>query len=342
MFPRMQFIGAAPTVDQEPWGKAFSASVVGHGALVLFFLMFSHSKPPEFQTILTEVNFMEREPALEVREIAGGGQAESGGGSILGAPGQVAQGASHPEMSNVVPYSSPAGTPDGNVVTAEPMSGPIVALGEIGMIGQRKGSLAPLAGRTEGDASAPALKTLPTGSVKSGPSQPIALGTQDIGEIRKKDGALGVPLLKSGLAGGSGTGEGKLKGLAGFGTENRKATLENLKPNPLEKDSWGNKNGPFSMEGPLKYRKILKLELPPYPRWAEEKGIEPVVSYRIWVDPKGRVKETMYLERASGYNELDGLVRESLRRFVFVTIPNDQPQEDEWGVATFRFTFRKK
>ncbi len=341
MFPRMQFAFSGPVVDQEPWGKAFSASMAGHAALVILFLMFSHSKPPEFQTILTEVNFMEREPAPEVREIARGG-GESGGGSILGAPGQVSQGASHPEMTNVVPYSSPTGTPNGNVVTAEPMSGPIVALGEIGMIGSKRGSLAPLAGRTEGDASAPSLKTLPTGSVKSGPSQPIALGTQDIGEIRKKEGAFGVPLLKAGLAGGAGTGEGKLKALAGLNTEGRKATLENLKPNPLEKDSWGNKNGPFSMEGPLKYRKILKLELPPYPRWAEEKGIEPVVSYRIWVDPRGRVKETMYLERASGYNELDGLVRESLRRFIFVTLPSDQPQEDEWGVATFRFTFRKQ
>jgi TonB family protein len=96
------------------------------------------------------------------------------------------------------------------------------------------------------------------------------------------------------------------------------------------------------MEGPLKYRKILKMELPPYPRWAEEQGLEASVSFRLWVDPRGRVKENLYLEKASGSGELDALAKQALQRFVFVPIPEGQPQEDEWGVATFRFEFRKE
>ena len=123
--------------------------------------------------------------------------------------------------------------------------------------------------------------------------------------------------------------------------ESRKLSYESLKANPLEKQDWGQRKGPFSIEGPLKYRKILKMELPPYPRWAEEKAIEAAVSFRLWVDPRGKVKDNFYLEKTSGYSALDELAKESLRRFVFVPLPTDQPQDDEWGVATFRFELKK-
>ena len=95
------------------------------------------------------------------------------------------------------------------------------------------------------------------------------------------------------------------------------------------------------MEGPLKYRKILKMELPPYPRWAEEKGLEMSVSIRLWVDAKGKVKDNMYLEKTSGYSELDHTAMDALKKFIFVQIPSDQAQDDEWGVATFRFELKK-
>jgi periplasmic protein TonB len=126
----------------------------------------------------------------------------------------------------------------------------------------------------------------------------------------------------------------------GDASERRKAALESLKANPIDEGKWGKQKGPFSMEGPLKYRKILNMELPVYPRWAEEKGIEASISVRLWVDAKGRVKENMYLEKTSGYSELDQTAMDALRRFKFVPIPSDQAQDDEWGVATFRFELK--
>ena len=79
------------------------------------------------------------------------------------------------------------------------------------------------------------------------------------------------------------------------------------------------------------------MELPPYPRWAEEKALEATVSIRLWVNPKGQVLENFYLERTTGYSELDHLAMDALRRFVFVPIPNNLPQEDEWGGAGYGY-----
>jgi TonB family protein len=129
-------------------------------------------------------------------------------------------------------------------------------------------------------------------------------------------------------------------GGAGDLGQKRKTAIESLKANPLDDGKWGKNTGPFSMEGPLKYRKILKMELPPYPRWAEEKGLEASVSIRLWVDPRGKVKENMYLEKTSGYSEIDHVAMEALMNFKFVPIPSDLTQEDEWGVATFRFELK--
>ncbi|OVE78069.1 hypothetical protein BVX98_01455, partial [bacterium F11] len=167
----------------------------------------------------------------------------------------------------------------------------------------------------------------------------IALDTMDLDELKKQESSIGSPLVSQNVV--SGSLPGRVKQLARANNRKKKATMEYLKTNPLDKDMWGKSKGPFSMEGPLKYRKILKMELPPYPRWAEEKGLEASVSIRLWVNPKGRVIDNMYLEKTTGYSELDHLAMEALRRFIFVSLPDDQLQEDEWGVATFRYELRK-
>jgi TonB family protein len=144
------------------------------------------------------------------------------------------------------------------------------------------------------------------------------------------------------LATGSGGPVGKGGPIGETLTAPRKTAIETLSTTPIEKDSWGKKGGPFSMEGPLKYRRIKVMQMPPYPRWAEEKGIEATVSFRLWVDPKGKVRpEKVYLEKTSGYSELDAAAKDSLIKFVFVPIPDGQPAEDEWGVATFKFELKK-
>jgi TonB family protein len=338
--------GPIQTRDPEPWGKAFSYSLFFHGAAVMLMLLLSMSEKKAVQTILREVTFIEKPvvtaaPEQAVSEGSGGKGTRVGEGSVgSGFQGKVERAASHPEMANVVPLSSPAGSAKGQVVTGVPMSGPIVSMGELGMVGVKKGGLRPLAGRTVGTAGGNP-ESLPTGVVElKGTGPVIALAKEEVAAIQKKESSLGVPLISRQVVGNSL--EGKVRQLAANALgEPRKVTPELLKANPLDSEKWGKRQGPFSMEGPLKYRKILKMELPPYPRWAEEQGIEATVSFRLWVDAKGKVKDNFYLEKTSGYSELDYLAKESLRRFNFVAIPSDQPQEDEWGVATFRFELKK-
>jgi TonB family protein len=340
---QLLFAGVPPVREPEPWGRAYFYSVIGHGTLALLFFLLPKTQPQAPKTVLTEVKFVEAIPLPVISDQPAAGGAAGGRETGAGMTGRVEKVESHTNLANRVPLSSPAGEPGGEVVTNLPMAGPIVPLGELGMVGKRRGALVPLTGRTEGrKASGP--MNLPTGVVGSDKGGHITLARADIGQIRKQEASVGVPLISQKVVGdtiGESVGS-RMRHLATNAVgERRKPARESLKANPHDKDKWGKGKGPFSMEGPLKYRKILKLELPPYPRWAEEQGVEASVSFRLWVDPKGRVKDNMYLEKASGYSELDHLAKEALMKFVFVPLPGDQPQEDEWGVATFRFEFKK-
>ena len=96
-------------------------------------------------------------------------------------------------------------------------------------------------------------------------------------------------------------------------------------------------NSAFWISGPLKNREILKMRLPRYPRWAEEKGLEAQVSIRLTVNVRGQVKTNLTVERTSGFTELDQLAVESLRMFVFRPLQEKETLREEWGVATFNF-----
>jgi TonB family protein len=201
----------------------------------------------------------------------------------------------------------------------------------------------PLAGRTEGGAPAKPAGLMPLGGTGEGGSgNAVALSKENLSDIQKRQPGMGVTLSRSGLAEGGVRAGGGMPMASGAGVKERKINFESLKANPNEKMDWGNQKGPFSMEGPLKYRKIVKFTPPPYPRWAEEQGIETSVSYRLWVDPRGRVRDNnMYLEKASGYSEIDNLARDALLKMIFVPLPPETAQEDEWGIATFRFELKK-
>jgi TonB family protein len=95
----------------------------------------------------------------------------------------------------------------------------------------------------------------------------------------------------------------------------------------------------FTVNGPLKGRKIVKMTLPKYPRWAEQRGLEARVAVRITVNPRGKVKAGMLTEQTSGYPELDELVRDAVAKFVFA--PAQQGEGDQWGILTFNFSLKK-
>jgi TonB family protein len=323
--------------DDEPWGKAFTSSVAAHAALVALFMMTAKPQRPVEGPVLTEVNFVEQPapeaPAPAAAEAAGGAQ-------DLPSQSPMPSAAAPQVVSFAAPSAAPAAA---QPVSAPIFSGPIAAAGEVGGIGMKKAALAPLISNRD---AAPVKRgpiamagSLGTTGGKGGP--PIALTTQGVEDIRRKGGT-GIPLISQSVGGGTGPVGSKVVAAAdGTLTAPRKAPVESLKAGPIVQDAWGKKNSPFSMEGPLKYRRIKVMQMPPYPRWAEEKGIEATVSFRIWVDSKGKVKENMYLEKTSGYSDLDAVVKESLLKFTFVPLPSGAPEEDEWGVATFKFELKK-
>jgi len=340
--PPSLFTGLQTVKESTPWPRALSYSTGTHSLLLLLLIFFGFQKEGPVKTYITEINFIEKPKvgvALTPVETTGVSGAKDSRGTV-GATLKNAQPVeSHQDLPKNVPVSSPQGSAQGTVVTAMPMTGPIVPVGEIGMIGKKKAALLPMTGATEGRRVTGTM-TVATGKAdEAGPQ--IALATQDIGDIKKKESSLGLPLVSDRVVADSMGDRMKVLASNSLG-ERRKPAAESLKANPFDKEKWGKAKGPFSIEGPLKYRKIVKMELPIYPRWAEEQGIEASVSFRLWVDPKGKVKDNMYLEKASGYSELDGLAKQALSKFVFIQLPSDQPQEDEWGVATFRFEFSKK
>ena len=101
----------------------------------------------------------------------------------------------------------------------------------------------------------------------------------------------------------------------------------------------GKRSGPsFSITGPLSSRKILKKVLPPYPKWAEEKGVSAVVQLRFWVTPEGSVKRNSFIERTSGSGSWDKSVKKALEQWRFAPLPPNVVQETQWGVITVKFT----
>ncbi|MCB4791442.1 MAG: energy transducer TonB [Elusimicrobia bacterium] len=90
--------------------------------------------------------------------------------------------------------------------------------------------------------------------------------------------------------------------------------------------------------GPVTNRKVITSYLPVYPGWARAKHIEADVVIKFFVSPEGKVREKVYIERTSGYIQLDRLTTEALQRWVFE--PVEDSKGDQWGIITFRFLLK--
>jgi TonB family protein len=100
-------------------------------------------------------------------------------------------------------------------------------------------------------------------------------------------------------------------------------------------------NDLFAIDGALARRRILKMSLPRYPRWAEEKGIEAQISVRLAATVRGDVEPDLYILRTSGYPELDRLVLDAVKSIVFAPEPDSDAGRQDIGVVTFNFKLRK-
>lgn len=101
----------------------------------------------------------------------------------------------------------------------------------------------------------------------------------------------------------------------------------------------------FAISGSLGKRRILKLKLPRYPRWAEEKGVEATIAVWLAATPQGEVESNLYIVRTSGYPEWDRLIIDVVKQIRFAPLPDEDALREDTGVATFNFklkrTFRK-
>ncbi len=94
------------------------------------------------------------------------------------------------------------------------------------------------------------------------------------------------------------------------------------------------------ISGEVKTREILHKENPVVPRWLEEKGVEAEVVIAFVVNPDGEVGDRLYVEKTSGYAELDKLAVDALKKYVFAPLPLNVKQAEQKGSIVIRFTFR--
>jgi len=92
----------------------------------------------------------------------------------------------------------------------------------------------------------------------------------------------------------------------------------------------------ISITGEIRSRKVLKSLLPEYPVGLAGEGIEPVVVLRFTVLSDGRVKDRIFIKRTSGYGELDKLVINAMKKWVFAPTA----RREETGEIIFRFSLK--
>lgn len=105
----------------------------------------------------------------------------------------------------------------------------------------------------------------------------------------------------------------------------------------LKTPTQAKKQTEIAIAGPISERKILKKFLPKYPSWAIEKGISGYVILKIWVTPDGKVEDNIEIVETSGYPQLDKIVMEAIREWLFAPLDENTKKEIQWGIIKFRF-----
>ncbi len=121
-------------------------------------------------------------------------------------------------------------------------------------------------------------------------------------------------------------------------------TVKIDKPTPVvkaaaqEKIEITQKKGALLITGQIANRRVIRAAKPPYPLWAQEKGIQAEVFVNVTVKPDGTVKDNAYIQTSSGYGELDQLAMEAIMQFIFAPSAGSA---DETGVVVFRFQLER-
>ncbi len=113
-------------------------------------------------------------------------------------------------------------------------------------------------------------------------------------------------------------------------------TVAPISAAPIQQALPKEKKKMFQITGPLADRKIITQVAPEYPEWAQQQGIESTVVLEFTVDSAGDVKPTIIVRRTTGYQKLDDVAIQALRRWKFV--PLTDVNRDEVGLITFNFS----
>jgi TonB family protein len=115
-------------------------------------------------------------------------------------------------------------------------------------------------------------------------------------------------------------------------------TPEQKKSSLLSENVMIEKKQALLIEGDVAGRRLITAKKPSYPRWLQDQGIEAAVTLQFAVTPDGTVKDTIMVEKTSGYTELDDLAKEALLQFKFEALSIGA---DQSGYATFRFMLER-
>jgi protein TonB len=91
-----------------------------------------------------------------------------------------------------------------------------------------------------------------------------------------------------------------------------------------------------SLSGPVADRPLISYSTPAYPEWAKRECVEGSPTIYFVVLPDGRVKESVVVQKTSGFDDFDRNAIEALLTWRFEPLQGDQSGE-QWGTITFHF-----
>jgi TonB family protein len=92
----------------------------------------------------------------------------------------------------------------------------------------------------------------------------------------------------------------------------------------------------MTLKGPVADRPILSYVAPVYPEWAKREGVEATVQLYFEVLPAGQVKESILVEKTSGFEDFDQNAIRALRTWKFEALGPGGTGE-QWGSITMKY-----
>lgn len=117
-------------------------------------------------------------------------------------------------------------------------------------------------------------------------------------------------------------------------------TLASKKERKERKEAIAGLTVQVQISGALAGRKVIHSPLPPYPDWAMKQGIEARLRLRFSVLADGKVN-FVCIDQTSGYQELDRLSVDFLRKWLFEPLSGEMLWQEQQGLITLVFCLEK-